>query len=211
MHAAPLQAILAAVARLDAAEAERLLAFQLAALGPGGFAERVASPFLRRVGDLWHADELAVASEHLASSLVRNLLGAVLRTRAAAAGAPPILFTTPPGEHHELGTLIAAVATMEAGGNAVYLGPDLPVKEMLNAAESLGARAVALGVAQALRETERAIRSLRAGLTGEVELWVGGPGSEELHLPPGAELVRDVAALTQRVEMLGVRGRRGPA
>lgn len=158
---APIPAILAVVERLDAAEAERLLALQLAALGPLRFAASVAAPLLREIGERWQGGRLCMASEHLASSLVRSLLGASLRRRGGL-GAPVVVFTTPPGERHELGVLMGAVAATESGAHAIYLGPDLPPAELLHAAETLEADAVALGVVQlSKREGERALRTDR--------------------------------------------------
>jgi len=74
----PLGEILAAIDALDAAEAERLLGIQLAALGPRRFTRAVVLPLLEEVGSRWERRELCMASEHLASAVVRSLLGALL-------------------------------------------------------------------------------------------------------------------------------------
>ncbi len=204
----PLQALLSALHRLDVDEVERQLALQLAALGPRRFGSLVVSPLLREVGERWKAGELCVAAEHLASAAIRSLLGSSLRRRALAQ-APTVLFTTPPNERHEIGALVAAVAAAEAGANAVFLGPDLPVEEVLAATEQLDARAVALGIARLpAREAERTLRSLRAGLPPQVELWLGGPGSDAVELPSGAQRIESAEALEHKVGLLGARARR---
>jgi DNA-binding transcriptional MerR regulator/methylmalonyl-CoA mutase cobalamin-binding subunit len=199
--------ILAALERLDADTAERLLGLQLSALGPARFARQVASPLLIEVGERWHAGRLAaVATEHLTSSLLRSLLGACLRRSAASASAPPVLFTTLPGERHELGTLIAAVAAADAGGRPVFLGGDLPVGELVGAAVSLDAAAVAVGTCP--REgvdLAGMLRSLRAAVPRSVELWVGGPGADPRTVPPGATHVADLDQLERKVALLAVR------
>ena len=53
---------------------------------------------------------------------------------------------TPPGQVHEIGALMVAVSAAAEGWGVTYLGPDLPVAELLSAVGQAGARAVALSV-----------------------------------------------------------------
>jgi len=201
----PLGPLLAAVERLDVEEVERGLGLQLAALGPRRFATEVAAPLLREVGEAWAAGRMGIASEHMASAIVRNLLGGALRRRASSGDAGPVVFATPAGERHELGALIGAVIAAEAGGNTVWLGSDLPVSEIVNAARRLGARAVALGLVTIEEaEGERTLRELRGQLPAECELWVGGSGAVQLELPAGSERLEDLEALERKIALLSV-------
>ncbi len=198
--------LLEALEHLDGEEAERLLGVQLAGLGPLAFAEQVVSPLLREVGERWSQGRFSVAAEHLATSLVRNLLGSVLRRRAGSENAGPVLFATPPEERHELGTLVQAVVAAEAGAQVVYLGADLPVDELAGAAERLRARAVALGVS-CLDEASarRAVEALRRELPAEVDLWVGGDASAALDGLRGVERIADTEALQRKLRLLTER------
>jgi len=110
-----------ALDRLDALEVQRTLSLQLAALGPARFARECAAPLLREVGERWAADELCVASEHLATAVIRALLGAALQPSAASLLGPRIVFATPSGEPHDLGVQLAAVIALGAGANPLYL------------------------------------------------------------------------------------------
>lgn len=195
-----------AIDRLDAAEVERLTALQLAALGPVSFAREFAVPFLREIGSRWESGHTCVASEHLASGILRSLLGASLRPSVMSASAPPILFCTPPRERHELGLLIAALVAAGAGGNPLYLGPDLPLDEIAQAATRVNAGAVALGiVALQPDEAATAVRSLREQLGPEIELWIGGPGGADLELPPRADRIGSIDLLEDRVPLVALR------
>jgi DNA-binding transcriptional MerR regulator len=206
LPAPSLAPLLEAVGHLDGPELERLLGAQLAALGPAQFVRLVASPLLHEIGTRWEAGALCIASEHLASSVLRSLLGGALRAKASALQAAPVLFTTLPGEQHELGALMAAVTTANAGGHPVFVGGDLPVREIVDAAGSLGAAAVAVGMCHENgRDRDAELRALRAALPDSVEIWVGGPGSEALPALPlvcriadGEELERKVALLLER-------------
>jgi DNA-binding transcriptional MerR regulator/methylmalonyl-CoA mutase cobalamin-binding subunit len=195
-----LREILEALDSLDAAEAERLLGMQLAALGPRRFAQSVVLPLLAEVGSRWERRELCVASEHLASVVVRSLLGPLLRRRGGAP-TPALLFTTLTGDHHELAVLVAAVIATDLGANAVYLGPDLPPAEVALAVEKTDAAAIVVGVSRfngsAIRT--RSLSELRKILPTSVAIWVGGAGLDGVDLPKGVEALASLEALEQRV------------
>lgn len=203
----PLQPILDALERFDVETVERLLGLQLAALGPRRFLADVMLPLLTRVGELWAKEHLCVASEHLASTAVRSLLGSALRRVGAALQAPPILFSTLSGDRHELGALASAVIAADLGANAIYLGPDLPADEIVTAARSTRAAVVAVGVSlyAPARQRERAVRELHTALPRAIALWVGGAGSADIRLPGGAEPVADFDELERKVSLLAFR------
>jgi DNA-binding transcriptional MerR regulator len=172
----PLDEVRAAVEHLDLQALDRLLSLQFATLGPGIFARRVAAPLLYEIGERWESGESSVASEHLLSSVTRGILGVALRAADADRSGPRVLFTTPQGELHEFGALIAAIVALGSGAAITYLGPNLPVGEAVGAARQVGARAVALGVVNlAPAATRKYLKALRKELPGEVELWIGGP------------------------------------
>ena len=193
--------ILAAFDQLDMAEAERLLGVQLAALGPRRFAHAVVMPLLIEVGSRWERKELCMASEHLASAVVRSLLGVLLRRRGGAAPTPALLFTTLTGDRHELAVLVAAVAAADLGANAVYLGPDLPPGEVGLAVEKTGAAAVIAGVSRfnGARQRAESLRELRRVVPRSVAVWVGGSGLDGIDLPGGVEAFDSLEALEQRI------------
>jgi methanogenic corrinoid protein MtbC1 len=195
-----------ALVRLDGEEAERIIALQLAALGPIRFARQFAVPLLAEVGRAWMDGQVCVASEHLASGLLRSLLGSSLRALPLRAAAPVILFTTLPGERHELGLLIAALTAVGAGGRPLYLGPDLPVEEIAAAASTTGAGAVALSVVSTSAARVRPlVVELRDAIPQHVDLWLGGAGSAGIDLPPGVDRLISLDALDARVGMLEAR------
>jgi DNA-binding transcriptional MerR regulator len=199
--------ILDAIDRLDGAEAERLLAGQLAVLGPSRFIRSVASPLLREIGERWAAGSLCIASEHLASALLRSLLGTCLRATTAGQQSAPILFTTLPGEEHELGSLMAAVTTAQAGGHPIFIGGNLPIAEIANAADTLEAAAVAVGLCHVNgSDVPAALRALRDALPARVEMWIGGAGVEEIQLPQQVQLIGDDDELERKVALLLERG-----
>lgn len=154
---------------------DRLLSVAIATLPPAILVTRVISPLLALVGTRWVEGKLDIAQERLLSSLLRARMIAILNPRPSEAG-PKLLFSTLPGEHHELGLLMAALLAYGAGAPLLYLGTDLPARDLATLAGELKVKAVALscvdsGLVDGALED---IATLVALLGGGVEVWVGG-------------------------------------
>jgi DNA-binding transcriptional MerR regulator/methylmalonyl-CoA mutase cobalamin-binding subunit len=198
-----IEELLEAVARYDAGQLERLLTLRFHALGPSAFARLVVAPLLREIGERWERGELAIAAEHIATSMIRGILGVALRANPAARHQPPILFCTPAGDRHEFGALIAAVTSVAAGGNVVFLGADVPVEDLANAARQLGAAAIALSIVLLDRGAgARYLRALRTEVGADTEIWLGGAAAATLAEIPGVEPIGSLEELERRVELL---------
>ena len=206
---APIAPIVAALERLDALETQRLLSLQLSATGPVRFAREIAIPLVHEIGDRWADGRLAVASEHLASGVLRAMLGSALQPTAFSPQGPRLVFATPAGERHELGLQMAALTALGAGGNPIYLGAELPADELLGAVVRTDADALALSVVTLSPGTAgRALLELREGMADDVCLWVGGAGARELELPAGVEQIDSLDQLEARVALLAAAPRR---
>jgi len=198
-----LEEILAALDALDGAEAQRLLALQLSALGAIPFAREIAMPLAREIGERWRGLRMRIASEHLATAVLRSMLGSALQPSATALRGARIVFGTLEGERHELGLLLAALASLGAGANPLYLGPEVPVEDLLYAVARSGAASLALSIVAApASDAARPLAALRAGLSADVHLWVGGAGAGALALPDGVDLIESFEQLEQRVGLL---------
>jgi methylmalonyl-CoA mutase cobalamin-binding subunit len=167
---------LARVRALDAAGLEGELRRAAALLGWSTFLEGVIAPLFRAVGDGWHAGELSIAHEHLASGVARPLLAQLRASLPAAAEAPVLVVGTPAGDPHEIGALLIAGVAAGEGWRVVYLGSDVPAAELARVARDTRARAVALSSVYAADEEQivRELRAARAALPAGVELLVGG-------------------------------------
>lgn len=199
---APIERAISAIEILDAGTAERAISDQLLALGPVRFAREFAMPLLQAVGVRWFEGRLCVAAEHMASALLRSLLGAALRPPPRGTGAPIVLFATLPGEKHELGLLISALVATGAGANPVFLGAELPPAELATAAELTQARALALAVTYAAKGTVRELAAARSALPEAVEIWLGGAGASALTPPNGVISLATLEDLERHVRRL---------
>ena len=158
----------------------------------------VVLPLMREVGRLWEAGALRPAQEHLISALVRNLLGALLRTMPQRRGAPVITFAAPPGERHELGLLCGALLAARAGYSSVYLGPDLPVDDIMHAATTVKAGTIVMAATCDISPASlKQLRKLKSG----TNLWVGGLHGHQLAEAAGSRALQidSLADLSSRL------------
>jgi DNA-binding transcriptional MerR regulator len=201
---AGLEPILSALARLDAEGAQRLLALQLSAMGPVSFARVFALPLAREIGERWATNRMGIASEHLATGVLRSMLGSALTPTAASRLGPTIVFATPTGERHELGLQSAALTALGAGANPIYLGAELPVEDLLGAVANSGAAVLALSLVTIPNgPAGQMIGAIRNGLPDEIRLWIGGPRATEIAASNGVEPIGSLEEFERRVALLG--------
>ena len=173
-------ALMEAVRAFDRERLEGLVAQQLALRGLRGFAAEVVLPLAQSVGDLWALGKIPIAAEHLASEVVLHALKGGLRMSRGPG--PLVVGACLPGERHEWGLLATLAIAQESGWRIHYLGADLPVEEIVQAAWTLTPWAVALsGTDPAL---VRASLPALAALPGKLPpntLALAGGGGVELH------------------------------
>ncbi|MVA23176.1 MerR family transcriptional regulator [Agrobacterium vitis] len=178
-----LEHVFKAVENLDGETLDRLLSTRFIALGPVDFSKHVVLPFMAEIGRRWVDGQLSIASEHLASSSVRELLNGAFKFMASPRSSHRIVFTTLEGELHDIGGLVAALITRSHGIHTTYLGAQLPAKDFDVMARQSGATVVCIsGAFKRIRNFELQIREIRQALPLDVPLWLGGAAF--MDLPP---------------------------
>ena len=204
-------AALRATHRLDAAELQAILERAAVTLGVPDFLDGVVSPVLKEIGRGWRERSVSVAQEHLATAVVRLVLGWLLGVYEVDGAAPRLVVATPPGQAHELGALMVAVSAAAEGWAVTYLGPDLPVADLVSAVAQTGARAVAISVVYVPddRDVAAALRETRAGLPARVPLLLGGAAAPTIRLEPevaGVVLLDSLPELRTLLRRMGEEG-----
>jgi MerR family transcriptional regulator, light-induced transcriptional regulator len=111
----------------------------------------------------------------LASNLLRGLLSALFRLYPPADTGATIVLATPQGERHEFGILLAALYAATHGWRAIYLGADLPAREIVRAVKLSGAQVLALSlVTSPVAETEQELWAIAEQLSRSTRVWLGG-------------------------------------
>jgi DNA-binding transcriptional MerR regulator/methylmalonyl-CoA mutase cobalamin-binding subunit len=136
---------LAAVKALDGAGLHRIFLRSMLALGSLAFVEDLLAPFFAEVGERWERGDLDPYQEHLATSTVKLVLNQVMVSRSDAR-APVLVITTPPGQRHEIGAMLAAIVAIGDDWKVLYLGAELPADDIVKAVRQAKAQAVALSL-----------------------------------------------------------------
>lgn len=195
--------------KLDAMAASMAAAWQRR--GAVRFADELAGPWLDALGCAWAAGDVSVAQEHAASERLRELCASQWRGLIAQGGAPTLVLSTLPGEHHQLGLQLVAACAAVTGAAIVYLGADTPLDDIARCAAQASADAVAVSVSRFAdpAATRANLERLRARLDPGVVLLCGGTGAP-LDLDGGRHLP-SFAALRGWIETWQQAGRSAAA
>ena len=137
---------LVAVENLDAHDLEAVLNKALVDLSKPELRHDLLVPLMQEIGNRWQDGQLRVSHEHMATSIVVAFMATINARYRVAPGAPVLAVTTPAGQMHELGALLAASSAYEAGWDVLYLGANMPAEDIASAVKSTGARAILLSL-----------------------------------------------------------------
>lgn len=125
-----LNSMMAAIINFDEDRLEEVYSEALSLHAIGIVTRNLLTPLLIELGLRWASGEGSVAEEHFFSFYLRNKLGARYHHRARGGNGPRILLAGLPGEYHEIGLLLFALAANEAGYRVIPLGANMPLKEL---------------------------------------------------------------------------------
>ncbi len=202
-----------ALMRLNAQEAEGVWAEAVALYPVDAVMLDVIAPTLVRIGDLWHAGEVSVATEHFASNFLQGRVRGLLRMMPGVGRSYKVVVACAPGEQHEMGALMLATLLKRAGFHVVYLGADTPVADLVQLVQSGGFDAVLLSANSPaslgrLREARAQLRGMPALLLLGGAALAGTP--ERAADIGGVFLGNDLRKVVPELEALLSRGRAAP-
>lgn len=130
----------------------------------------------QRVGDLWHAEQIGVAQEHVVTETTRTVM-ALLSTRAQPRepNGKAVMVALAPGNSHSIGARVVATHFELAGWRTMYLADPLPAGELLLGLEAFSPHLLALSMSLStqLGNTIDLVTQVR-DLYPEVKVLVGG-------------------------------------
>jgi MerR family transcriptional regulator, light-induced transcriptional regulator len=164
--------VLGAVGRFDAQELQAVLQRGAITLGGPVFLNEVLSPAVEAVGEGWSSGTLSIAQEHMSTAVFRRVLEWQLGAYRVDGDMPALVVATPP----------VAVSAVGEGWGVTYLGPNLPVAELLTATRDIEARAVALSTVYSPNDEEllAAVKATREGLPQSTPFIIGGAAANRL-------------------------------
>jgi methanogenic corrinoid protein MtbC1 len=141
---APYEAMIAAIGRFDEQAVESIYDEALSVYPMDVVINRLILPLMQELGRRWENGTGSVAEEHFFVVYLRNKLGARLHHRGSPRNGARLMAACLPGERHENGLLLFALAAQERGYRVVLLGADMPLHELAAAANRGRAGAIVL-------------------------------------------------------------------
>jgi DNA-binding transcriptional MerR regulator/methylmalonyl-CoA mutase cobalamin-binding subunit len=166
----------AAVIAFDGRMLESYFENAIVELGIQSFIEELLDPLFTLIGDRWKTGELRPVHEHMASSIIRSLIYLLRNNSPCSRAAPKMVVTTPVGQLHELGALLAAIIAELKGWQVTYLGANLPAEEIAAAVKYTESAAVTISISSCSDDNvvHKELRRLRKLVGREIAIIVGG-------------------------------------
>lgn len=106
--------------------------------------EKLLIPALEQLGKRWDKRPSGIAEEHFFSAWLRNKLGARLHHAPSPEKGGQLILACLPHENHEIGLLLFALAALHRGHRIVYLGANMPTRQIVHVARHVHARGIVL-------------------------------------------------------------------
>lgn len=106
--------------------------------------ENLLMPALETLGARWEKRASGIAEEHFFTAWLRNKLGARMHHVAGITRGRPLILACLPGERHEIGLLVFALGALQRGHRVIYLGANMPIRQLAHVANQTHAAGIIL-------------------------------------------------------------------
>lgn len=159
--------LVAALTEFDSARAEQLLGEAFSLYPVEDVFLHIVQPTMIEIGEQWHQGKLSVTVEHFATQFIRRKLSSLFNTYHITDGRGLIIVGCASGEQHDLGALMLSVFLVRHGWQVIYLGPDVPIDDLMETIERIQPDMVCMAASTIdtaihLMDVGRAVTSLPA-------------------------------------------------
>lgn len=164
-----------ALVGFDASRSERILTEAFGLYPVEHVLLQIIQPTMVEIGERWHRGEINVAAEHFATQFVRRKLSSMVNMFDSAAGRGRVIVACTPQELHDLGALFAALFLVRKGWHVIYLGPQVPLPDLLETIRATRAELVCLSASmpETAVEVAEVAEAIRASFP-HVQIGYGG-------------------------------------
>jgi MerR family transcriptional regulator, light-induced transcriptional regulator len=138
-----------AITRFDTLAGERVIDEALAIFSLEEACTRVIHPTLVEIGERWARNEVSVTAEHFATRLIVRRLSTIFNMVLPPTGRGTIVAACPPGEEHEVGLLILCIFLARRNWRVIYLGANVPTRDLIETVRQVNPDLVCLSAATA--------------------------------------------------------------
>ncbi|MFC2135510.1 MerR family transcriptional regulator [Bacteroidota bacterium] len=142
--------------------------------------ENIIIPLVNLIGKHWQDGILRISHEHLASGIIRKVMGNLSDGYNIPETAPNLIVTTPEGQYHETGAMIGAALASSDGWQVTYLGVSLPAEDIAAVVEKKKSSCLFLSIVYPNDDPalHMELKKLRQTLGDDVYIIVSGNASE---------------------------------
>ncbi|MHC1690228.1 MAG: B12-binding domain-containing protein [Bacteroidales bacterium] len=140
--------------------------------------EKIIKKSLYDIGELWESGKISVATEHLASAIVESVLnemysGIISKNR----NNKTVIVASVENESHQIGIKMVADIFEKHGWNTLFLGANVPTKDLISFMEDIRPDYIALSLSISFNIStfESTVKSILAG-NPSMKIIVGGQG-----------------------------------
>ena len=151
-------------------------------LGPVKFYERLLTPVMYKVGELWSKGRLDIATEHICSNaahtLVKIINEKILKQKQPSTEVKRILLCTPEGEMHSLGCMVIESVLISKGYSVFNIAPSVPSTSVITFANKLEPDLIIISItlAENIYAATRLINHIRTTMAEHPPILLGGAG-----------------------------------
>lgn len=192
-----------AIKILDVATAERELARGATLFNVRDFVKRIVVPIHVRLVSARDGSDLGFVQQRATLWLLRNTLSSLFRLYSNSESADLLLLATPSRGCDEFGLQVAALLAAMRGWRVVFLGEEVPVREIANAARLTGARVLAVNFETAYARAAEELAALSKLVPAFTRVWLYGaeaPKHRSSIDEFGWVLIQDIEGLDERLK-----------
>jgi methanogenic corrinoid protein MtbC1 len=160
--------------------------------GTSSFFEKILTPVMYQIGNMWAENQLGIADEHVASNIANTLVKMVGSKYTNVPKKKKIIICVPEGEEHNLGANILETHFCSIGHRVYNLTPTEPHDSIVNFIESTKPDYVIVSITLVdnIRPGQRLVKKISDRT--EVPIFVGGQAlKDEKILFEGAQIIRN--------------------
>jgi MerR family transcriptional regulator, light-induced transcriptional regulator len=146
------------------------------------FYERLLTPVMYKVGELWSNGTLDIATEHICSNaahtLVKIINEKVSKQKQPSTEVMKILLCTPEGELHSLGCMVIESVLMSKGYSVFNIAPSVPSTSLISFANKLEPDLIIISITltENLHAANRLINDILSTKADHPPILLGGAG-----------------------------------
>jgi MerR family transcriptional regulator, light-induced transcriptional regulator len=150
------------------------------------FYERLLTPVMYKVGELWSKGILDVATEHVCSNAAHGLVKIINEKISSPAPSRKvkILLCTPEGEFHNLGCMIIESFLKSRGYSVFNISPSVPSRSVISFADKFNPDLIMISITltENISAANRLINAILDSKISYALLLVGGIGVESIKI-----------------------------